>query len=138
MADHRLDALARDYNDAWNARDVDRIVSFWAEDGVMDDVPLGEAAIGIEAVRKGVEDWLTAFPDMVSEQEGRSISVDDAVAYEWRLSATNEGPSDGRPATGRRIEYRGIAVLEVNGDGKIVRHTDYRDTFTILEQMGHV
>ena len=124
MADHRLDALARDYNDAWNARDVDRIVSFWAEDGVMDDVPLGEAAIGIEAVRKGVEDWLTAFPDMVSEQEGRSISVDDAVAYEWRLSATNEGPYDGRPATGRRIEYRGIAVLEVNGDGKIVRHSD--------------
>jgi steroid delta-isomerase-like uncharacterized protein len=138
MADRPLDALARDYNDAWNARDVDRIVSFWADDGVMDDVPFGNAVVGIDAVRKGVEEWLTAFPDMLSEQEGRSISIDDAVAYEWRLSATNEGSYDGRPATGKRIEYRGIAVLEVNADGKIVRHTDYRDTYTILRQMGHL
>jgi steroid delta-isomerase-like uncharacterized protein len=138
MTEHPLDAFAREYNDAWNARDVDRILSFWADDGVMDDVPFGKGVVGIDAVRKGVQEWLTAFPDMHSEQEGRSISVDDAVAYEWRLTGTNEGPYDGRPATGKRIEYRGLAVLEVNDERKIVRHTDYRDTFTILTQMGHL
>jgi steroid delta-isomerase-like uncharacterized protein len=127
--------LSREYNDAWNAHNVRDILEFFASDGVLDDIS-DSPAVGLPAVRSAVVSWLSAFPDMVSTLEGIALCDEGAVAYTWHLKATHRGTFRGVPVTGRTIWYRGIAVLEVNVDGKIRRHTDYIDSATILRQLG--
>lgn len=68
----------KDWNAAINAADIDRIVSFFADDAVR--IPPNEpAAIGKEAIRanyKGMFDYITIHEDMVV----RDVSVRDDLA----------------------------------------------------------
>jgi steroid delta-isomerase-like uncharacterized protein len=129
--------FANEYNNAWNEHDVDKVVSYFADDGVLDDVGSGELTRGVDKVREAVAAWLTAFPDMHSEMEGACVASDGVVAYEWRLRATNQGPFDGHDATDRKMEIRGTAILEVDSENRVTRHSDYVDSATILKQLGH-
>jgi steroid delta-isomerase-like uncharacterized protein len=133
-----LAKFAYDYNDAWNTHNVDAVVAHFADDGVLDDAASGETSRGVGAVRQAVSDWLAAFPDMHSDIEGRSVADESAVAYEWHLRATNLGPFMGREPTGRPIDFRGMALIELNAKGKVTRHADYVDLRTILTQLGHL
>jgi steroid delta-isomerase-like uncharacterized protein len=129
--------FADEYNSAWNDHDVEKVVSYFADDGVLDDVASGAMSRGIDDVRRAVTEWLTAFPDMHSRMEGACVATDGVVAYEWRLRATNGGPFDGHEATGKPMELRGTAILELDGENRITRHSDYVDSATILKQLGH-
>ena len=65
---------------------------------------------------------------------------DDAFADEWSFVATHTGPfalPDGNelPATGKRIELRGMELVEVR-DGKIVVDNLYYDNMAVLAQLG--
>jgi predicted ester cyclase len=70
------------------------------------------------------------------------VEQGDTFADEWSFVATHTGPfqlPDGTefPATGNRVELRGMELVQVL-DGKIVVDNLYYDNMAVLAQLGLV
>jgi len=129
-------AIAR-YNDAWNAHDLDAIMSMHAPDMVFENHTAGESAQG-EEVREHIGAIFQSWPDIHFEGR-RSYFRDGLVVQEWTATATHDkrvtrGDIVAEP-TGKRIEWKGLDVIPFE-DGLIKRKTVYSDSVSILRQVG--
>ena len=101
--------------DAFNAHDLDLIMSFFADDCVMDmphgPGPGGRRLVGKDEVREGIRSRLDGIPD-IHYGDDRHWVCDDRGVSEWTIRGT-------RP-TGERVEVRGCDLFEF-ADGKITR-----------------
>jgi steroid delta-isomerase-like uncharacterized protein len=123
-----------DYVAAWNSHDTEKIVSFYTDDIVYEDLGAGQIYRGKEALR-GVDTYLFgAFPDLNFEVKSSFISGDWS-ASEWVMSGTHKGDIPGLPATGKRFSIRGASVAELK-EGKIKRISHYYNWITLLQQLG--
>ena len=121
-----------DYVAAWNSHDTEKIVSFYTDDIVYEN--LGIVYRGKEAIR-AVDNYLFgAFPDVNCEVKS-SFICGDWSASEWVMSGTHKGDIPGLPATGKRFSIRGASVAELK-EGKIKRISHYYNWMTLLEQLG--
>lgn len=124
---------------AWNARDVDRIVSFYADNALYEDVThVGNQWAtpwrGREAIHDAVREMFTALPDLAFEMHAVRTGNNFAV-LEWTMTGTHTGDSPTLPATGRTISVRGVSVLEFAG-AAIQRQHDYWDGYRFSSQLG--
>jgi steroid delta-isomerase-like uncharacterized protein len=132
-----LERAIERYNEAWNAHDVDAIVSMHAPDMVFENHTAGEAAQG-EAVRRHIASIFETWPDISFET--RRLYVRDGVAtQEWTATATHRktmrrGDLVAEP-TGRQITWRGIDVIPFE-NGLVKRKDVYSDSVSILRQLG--
>lgn len=105
--------------DAFNAHDVDAIMSFFAEDCVFDmprgPAPGGRRLTGKEQIREGIRSRLDGIPDIQYVDDRHWTSGDRGVS-EWTIRGTQ--------ATGERIEVRGCDLFEFT-DGKISRKDSF-------------
>lgn len=118
-------ALMKEINAAFNSRDVDRIMTFFAEDctflmarGPEAD---GRRVRGKEAVRRVLTDRFKVIPNMRWDHVDGFITGTRAVSV-WMV--TGEGQD------GERLHYRGCDVYELRGD-KILNKDTY---WKIVEQ----
>ena len=130
------DAIGR-YNEAWNAHDLDAIVSMHAPDMVFENHTAGESAEG-EDVQGHIGAIFESCPDLHFETR-RLYVRDGVVTQEWTASATHSktmrrGDLVAEP-TGARIEWRGVDVIPYE-DGLIKRKDVYSDSVSILRQVG--
>jgi ketosteroid isomerase-like protein len=118
-ADNDATAVLRGFIDAFNAHDLDAIMSFFAEDCVMDMPagagPGGRRLVGKEAVREGIRSRLDGIPDVHYGDDSHWACGDRGVS-EWTLRGTRR--------TGERIEVRGCDLLELT-DGRISRKDSF-------------
>jgi steroid delta-isomerase-like uncharacterized protein len=127
------------YVELYNAGDLDGCMDLYAEDAVQlmpDGFYEGRSAIGERLARE-----LEAFPDIVWTVES-FIEGGDLFADEWTFLGTHAGPlllPDGSelPATGKRVEIRGMEYVEMR-DGKIVVDNLYYDAMGVAAQLGLV
>jgi steroid delta-isomerase-like uncharacterized protein len=125
---------ARSYFDAVARRDPAGMAEHWAEDGVDDIVPLGVFR-GPREVEQAFGELFAAVPDATMDVR-RVLSGEREAAVEWRMTGTFTGASfQGVEPTGRRIELRGIDLLEIE-DGKILSNTAYYDGASFARQIG--
>ena len=105
--------------DAFNAHDVDAILSFFTEDCVLDmprgPAPGGLRLVGKEQVRKGFQSRFDGIPDIHYGDERHFVSGDRG-ASEWTIRGTR--------STGEPIEVRGCDLFEFT-DGKISRKDSF-------------
>jgi len=102
------------YNDAWNAQDLDTIVSLHAPGMVFANHTAGETVSG-EAVRGHIARIFENWPDL--SFSGRRLYVRDGlVVSEWTATATDR--------EGRRLEWDGVDVFPFE-NGLIVRKDVY-------------
>ena len=130
-------AIAR-YNEAWNAHDLDAIMSMHAPDMVFENHTAGESAQGPDEVRKHIDSIFESWPDLHFETR-RLYVRDEVVTQEWTATATHSntmrrGDLVAEP-TGERIEWRGVDVIPYE-DGLIKRKDVYSDSVSILRQVG--
>jgi steroid delta-isomerase-like uncharacterized protein len=127
----------KELEQAWNAHDAEKIVSFYSADGVHENVPTGEVFRGREAVRGYVQAMLTAFPDLKFEVKS-TLASGSMSAGELVMTGTNTGrlPS-GPPATGKTFTMRFANVQEYEG-GLMKRVSNYYDMATLFKQLGVV
>ncbi len=116
MTTKALDAFA----DAWNRHDVDRLMTFMADDCVFEasagtDV-CGTRYEGRDQVRKGFSEVFAAFPDAHWAGARHFIAGNRGVS-EWTFTGTR--------ADGTRIEVTGCDVFTFK-DGKIAIKNSYR------------
>ena len=107
--------------DAFNAHDLDRIMTFFAEDCVLEmprgDRPWGTRAEGKEAVRAALAGRFEGLPDVhYGDGEHFVDAAAGAGMSKWNLTATARD--------GRRIEVRGCDFYTFK-DGKVSRKDSY-------------
>jgi steroid delta-isomerase-like uncharacterized protein len=105
--------------DAFNAHDVDAVLSFFTDDCVFDmprgPAPGGRRLVGKDEVRKGVQARFDGIPDIVYGDDRHFTSGNRGVS-EWTIRGTQ--------ATGEPIEVRGCDLFEFT-DGKISRKDSF-------------
>jgi ketosteroid isomerase-like protein len=108
-----------DVIDAFNAHDVDAVMSFFTEDCVLDmprgPGPGGRRLVGREQVREGIQSRFDGIPDVHYGDASHWVCGDRGVS-EWTLSGTQR--------TGERIEVRGCDLFHF-ADGRIRRKDSY-------------
>jgi len=104
---------------AFNAHDVDAVMSFFAEDCVLDmprgPAPGGTHLVGREQVHRGIQARLDGIPDIHYGDDHHWTCGDRGVST-WTIRGTLP--------TGERIEVRGCDLLEFT-DGRISRKDSY-------------
>ena len=125
------------YNEAWNAHDLEAIVSMHAPDMVFDNHTAGESASG-EDVRSHIGAIFETWPDIAFSTR-RLYARDGLVVQEWTASATHaktmrRGELVAEP-TGERVEWDGLDVIPFE-DGLVKRKDVYSDSVSILRQVG--
>jgi ketosteroid isomerase-like protein len=110
-------ALIGQFNEAWNAKDLDAVMAFLTADCVFENTspaPDGERFIGQTAVRAAWEP-VFATPGMRFETE-ELFACGDRVTALWRYTW-----SDGEGSEGH---IRGVDVFRIRG-GKIAEKLSY-------------
>ena len=105
--------------EAFNAHDLDKVMSFFA-DGCTLDMPRGAEPwgmrfVGKPAVREGLAGRFRGLPD-VHYGEDRHWGGGNMVASEWLLTGTKPD--------GQRVKVRGCDHYEFR-DGKVIRKDSY-------------
>jgi ketosteroid isomerase-like protein len=117
--------LMRAISAAFNSRDVDRIVDFFAEDAVFwlarGPEPVGRTLKGKAAIRKALSDRFRQIPDMRWEGQDYILAGDHAVSI-WTVR--------GKGADGEALNYQGCDLYRFKG-GKIVEKNTF---WKIVEQ----
>jgi steroid delta-isomerase-like uncharacterized protein len=132
-----LEAVIARYNDAWNAHDLDAIMSMHAPDMVFENHTAGERAEG-EAAREHIGAIFESWPDIRFETR-RAYVRDGLVVQEWTASATHRntmrrGDLVAEP-TGKTVSWNGLDVIPFE-DGLVKRKDVYSDSVSILRQVG--
>lgn len=127
--------VARDNHNSWNRHDADAIVAAFTEGGVYITPaipePLTGAAIGDFA--KSV--W-TIYPDISFDLINVGDTGEGLVALQWVAHGTNTGAfPDGSPATGRKVTFPGVSLVQVEGD-QIRSYQAYFDRLGEHKQLG--
>jgi steroid delta-isomerase-like uncharacterized protein len=126
--------VARAAFDAVSRRDPDGIVATGAPEYVDDFVAIGEIR-GHDAVRAFFRELFAAFPDFTMTVS-RIVADETTAVIQWRAAGTfTGGPFQGVAPTRRRVEIRGVDVMEV-ADGLIQHNTIYYDGATFARQIG--
>jgi steroid delta-isomerase-like uncharacterized protein len=128
------EALARSYFEAVAKRDPQAMAEHWKEDGVDDLVAVGPLR-GTEEIVAFFRELFAALPDAETTVT-RVVAGETQAVVEWRMTGNfSGGPFQGIDPTGRRIEIRGLDLLEIEDD-QIVGNTAYYDGMTVARQMG--
>jgi steroid delta-isomerase-like uncharacterized protein len=138
MEGPELRELIDRYNAAWNAHDVEAIVSMHTEDSVFENHVTGDVNVGREEIGRAIDGIFAVFPDLAFETRRAYVRA-DLVVQEWTARGTHEGPMtrsgiEVQP-TGRKVEYKGMDVIPIR-DGLVARKDVYSDSITLLRQLG--
>ena len=114
------EALIMEIEAAFNSRDVDRILSFFCEDGVFctarGPTKTGIELRGKEAIAAFLRERFSYIPDMYWHPQFRFASGDRGVSY-WTVTGTDR-------RTGKALDLHGCDIFHFR-DGRIA----HKDTF---------
>jgi len=127
--------IVHEYLVAWNTHDSEKLLSFFTDDCIYEDVALGRLERGKEQVGSLLKSIFVDVPDFKMEVKS-AFGSGDWGAGEWIMTGTFVHSSVPTvPATGKSFAVRGATILELRY-GKISRNTDYIDLPTFLRQIG--
>src|SRR5262247_4303880 len=127
-----VESFIEEYYDAWSGTDLDRIMSYYNDDVVL-QIP-GLLMEGNEAVRNQfARPFTTAFPGNHHFVK-KMIFGPGVVTVEFSFEAEHKGPFAGHAATGARISLPGCGVYEYDSATRqITAGRIYFDVGTLLQ-----
>jgi steroid delta-isomerase-like uncharacterized protein len=128
-----IEEIAREYIEAWNRRDFNRIEALVSDDAEIVDFD-GSVGRGRAGARAVSELYATAFPDGKIEIK-RIVTSGDTAFAEVVGRGTNDGPFGDVPATHKTAELPFVNVLTIRDD-KVIVDRQYGDSATMLRQLG--
>ncbi|MFF8866389.1 ester cyclase [Streptomyces sp. NPDC015139] len=122
------------FGEAVVAGDLDALDAIVAPDSVDHDPAPGQGP-GPDGYKAMFGELRSAFPDLHVQVE-HLMATDDELAFAYVITGTHLGPLMGRPATGRKVSYRGMQISRFDGDGKLVERWGSSDELGMLRQLG--
>jgi steroid delta-isomerase-like uncharacterized protein len=126
--------VRRFFSEVFNDGKTDAVEVFIHSDHRNHDPTAREVPAGPEGVRRLVELYRSAFPDIRFEHD-EVITVGDKVAHRWTFTGTHRGEIMGVEPTGRSVMVQGIEMNRI-ADGKIAESWAISDALGLLEQLG--
>lgn len=106
--------------DAFNAHDLDEIMSFFADDCVLETPrgahPWGTRFVGTAAVREGLAQRFAGLPDVHYGDDEHWVCDGHGVSR-WLLTGTTHD--------GEQVRVRGCDLFDLTEDGRILRKDSY-------------
>ncbi len=135
----KAEAAVRRLAASWEARDLDAFLQCLSDDVEWYDPAMpAPPARGRAAVRAFAESVLRAFPDFRYEILPPICIAEDGsrCAVKWRISGTHLAALDppGLAPTGRRAEFEGVDLLELEGE-RVKRILTSFDPLPVAEQL---
>jgi len=109
----KMVSFGKNYTDAWNSLDPEKVVSFYAEDGIL-TINNGTPSMGRDQLAATVKSYMEAFPDMRLEMDNL-VQDSKTYKYYWTFSGTNSGPG----GTGNKVKFSGFEHWTMNDDGLV-------------------
>ena len=94
------------------------------------------AVRGVQTVKENIVWFHNVFPDLTCTIEDQ-VAEGEKVVSRYTIRGTHQGEFFGVPATGERIEMRGIQIDRFEG-GKLVEERAEFDLLGALQQLGTV
>ncbi len=126
--------LVSEWFKAWNRHDAERLVSLCAQDYSGLDIAEAGPQQGRDAIRKSIERYLQAFPDLVLG-DLEMIAQANQVAVKWTADGTHQGSWMNIPPTGRHVTVRGTSFFTL-ADGLIKQGLSVWDLAGFLREIG--
>jgi steroid delta-isomerase-like uncharacterized protein len=129
-----LATYAETINQAWNSHDIEKVLSFYSPNYLGDDIGLASPLRGHIGLRDMLETYWQAFPDLQFRVTDRIVK-DSRVVVIWVAVGTHQGTIMNIPATGHKVQVRGVSIIDVEND-QIVRGQYIWDLAGMLRHMG--
>jgi steroid delta-isomerase-like uncharacterized protein len=122
----------------FDERDLSDPYRYWTDDSVDHFLAAGRSVRGAQALAQWFRDLFAAVPDWKVTVENTVDDGDRQVVVQWHATGTFDGDSPflGIEPTGRRIEIRGVDVILIDDDLKVVTNTVYYDGADFARQIG--
>jgi ketosteroid isomerase-like protein len=114
--------LTRRFVEAWNRRDIDAWMGFFAPDAVWEVVALDISVEGVAAIRSFAEEWFGAFTEYVVQPE-EILDLGSGVVF--AVTRQNVRPTG---STGGELLHEVWVYTFVWVEGMLVRGTVYPNT----------
>ena len=126
--------MLAEYPLAWSEHNMNKVLSFFNEDCIYEDITLGVVNRGKQALMKFANEMFTTQPDFHLEYT-RYFANDTQGMAEWTVTHTRKGEFYGVDVTGKKVRLTGVTLFEFE-NGKISRNSDYWDLTPLLLQLG--
>ncbi|MEM9329575.1 MAG: ester cyclase [Bacteroidota bacterium] len=128
-----MNKVVEKYVSVWNSNDssslediFDKASKFW------DTTQEGGA---IEVLTGSIASTHEAFSDVSFHIISLSVADENKFFLEWQMTGVNTGVFFGHPATGKRIEIRGLDAISLKSD-KIAEIKSFYDSGMFSQQLG--
>jgi len=131
---HNLLVYIQNLTDAWNSHELEVVLPYYAED--YEGMDIGEPHVqhGRMAVKEMLLRYWRAFPDLYFTVQN-TVAQENRIAISWCAEGTHLGPIMNIPATGHKMEIRGISVIDVE-DNIVIRGEYMWDLAGMLRHLG--
>lgn len=127
--------VVRQYVEAWNTRDPERVLAVFTEGGTYED-PTTAGPLSGPGIVGYVNSLLAMLPDLSFDVvDIGPIAGTPKVVLQWLMRGTNTGPLPGGPPLGHTIALPGVDILTVSG-GRLASVQGYFDMQTTYQQLG--
>ncbi len=133
MTPEEVQAFVHRYIEYQQARDAEALARLYAVDATIESPSVGTHK-GRDAIEEGYRHWFASFPDLEVTMEGIVVE-ESAVSLAFRNSGTHQGEFLGLPATGKRMEFRGVFLQQLRDD-HIVHERRIYDFTGLLIKLG--
>jgi len=99
--------------------DLDGVMSWWAPDGVLEDITIAQAFRGHGEIRPYLAMYFAALPG-ISFEPIRLVVDGPTAVVEWAQSTVVQAPLDGTPGVGTELFLRAVDIFHITGG--LVRH----------------
>jgi steroid delta-isomerase-like uncharacterized protein len=103
--------------------DLDQVLAWWADDGVLDDITLARRFSGQAELRPYLDWYFRALPDL-DFTPARILVEGPYAAVEWAEICHQTGTFDGVPGDGRELRLRALDLFEIR-DGKVAHESSW-------------
>ena len=110
-------AILNQYLAAWNSGNIDRLMPFFSEDVLYQDVAL-DKSLNYKSLENFIKTSFKNNKELRFEKVSACITK-NCIAWEWRMIRVRN--------TGEKLEVPGMSMTEFE-DGKIIRNRDYWST----------
>ena len=133
MTRKQIEAIFKRREKAHNDHDVESLMIDYADDCVVDS-PTGGTHNGPATIKKVIQTWFNAFPDLRTETD--SLNIDgNHVTWAVTVQGTDTGSFLGLPATGKPFRIPIVFLYEFKGR-QIIRERRIYDFTGLLVQVG--
>jgi len=126
----------RAYYATWSTGDPDKVIEFFANGAVFEDLASDAKFEGRDAIRPFAVLTYNGGPDFCVVPQQIVVNGSHAAAS-WIMSGTHSGDLPGLPATGKTFEVRASSIIQTRAS-QILHITDYWNPVSFQKAVGLV